>query len=759
MVPSFFFLLLVVFSLTESAPITINTYLGNGSPSSNGDGNPPSGATVNYPSGLAYDACSSTLYFSDNTGNRVRTVKSALVGAFAGTGLRSSTGDLGPALSATLNAPEGLAVAPDGSLFIVEQVGNRLRLVTPDGRISTAAGNGEASSLGDGGPASAATLNYPGPVVISPGGDVIISEVVGCRIRRIDAASGFIYTIIGNGVCTRTGDAGPAVLAQMFGSAGLAFDSKGSLLFSEYAGPGCGVRKIDTKGIVTTVVGVSASCSSSGDGGQALQGTINQPLLIFIDSADNLFIADHHGPTIRFVNSSSGVISTIAGQTGLQTPLGDGGAATSATLKGPGGFIILPDKTGLISDSNGNRIRSLSTLPFGPGRYASMRVCPTIDTYLGNGAPTSTGNGGPPGSATINVPTGMAFDICSSTLYLSDRYGNFVRSVRNAIVAVFAGTGVESSSGDLSPAVSATLDGPDGLAVAPDGSVYIIECDGNRLRLVAPNGIISTVAGTGDANSNGDGGPASAASINSPRRVAISPSGDLIISEAGGCRLRRIDASSGFIYTIIGNGTCARSGDTGLAALAQMGWGYGLAFDSQGNLFFSEYIASCRVRKIDTQGVVTTVVGASANCSTTGDGGQALQATIYYPNDIYLDSADNLFIADDFGFVLRFVSRLTGTISTIAGRVGLSSPLNDGGAATSATLYNPVGIIILPDSTALISDANNNRIRSLSTLPFGPAMPLCAFALPSTRTSEMVLARAPEMEALLALRLYTSPSM
>jgi serine/threonine-protein kinase len=228
-----------------------------------------------------------------------------------------------------------------------------------------------------------------------------------------------------------------------------------------------------------------------------LEASVSLPFDLQFDSADNLYISDASDHVVRFVSKASGIIITVAGQVRRYAPFIDTVAATFATLNSPEGFIILPDKTAFIGDSSNNRIRSLSALPFGPGRYNSLRACPTINTVLGNGTPISAGNGGPPSAATVNSPTGLAFDKCASTLYFSDRDGHSVRSIKNSIVSTFAGTGTGSSTGDLGPALSATLKRPDGLAVANGGSVYIVESEGNRLRMVAPNGYISTVAGTG----------------------------------------------------------------------------------------------------------------------------------------------------------------------------------------------------------------------------------------------------------------------
>lgn len=218
--------------------------------------------------------------------------------------------------------------------------------------------------------------------------------------------------------------------------------------------------------------------------------------------------------------------------------------------------------------------------------------------------------------------------------------------VNNSIVSAFAGTGANTSTGDGFSALLATLYNPDGLTVAPDGSLYITEYSGYRVRLVTPDGTVTTVAGTGAATSSGDFGPASAATLNQPRRVVASPVGDLFISEGLGCRIRRVDAVSGLIFTMVGNGVCARSGDSGPASLAQMGHGYGLAFDSEGILHFSEFSVVCGIRKIDASGIVSTTVGSSGSCTTSGDGGPAVQAGINNPLSIVFDAADNLYVVE-----------------------------------------------------------------------------------------------------------------
>ena len=290
----------------------------------------------------------------------------------------------------------------------------------------------------------------------------------------------------------------------------------------------------------------------------------------------------------------------------------------------------------------------------------------------------SSGDGGPALSAKIGCAAGLALD-GAGNLYVGDLDGNRIRRIdRNGIISTVAGIGEAGFGGDGGAATSAMLRRPTDIALDADGNLYIADSDNNRIRRVDAQGIITTVAGTGQRGFSGDGGPAAAAQLNlgstqadnrwvTPS-IALDAQGNLYISDSHNARIRKVDRQ-GIITTIAGTGEPTYSGDDGPATAAAISFPTGLAFDAEGILYVATasttFAFDSRIRKIDKHGTITTVVG-TGEPYFSGDGGPALAATIRDPWGIAFDSAGNLYIADAGNNRVRKVDR-DGTISTLAG--------------------------------------------------------------------------------------------
>ncbi len=293
-------------------------------------------------------------------------------------------------------------------------------------------------------------------------------------------------------------------------------------------------------------------------------------------------------------------------------------------------------------------------------------------------------------------------------------------SAQQAYVEI-AGNGIAGYSGDVGtpsagPATGARLNNPRGVAIDMAGNIYIADWLNHRLRKVTPSGAISAIAGTGVGATTGDNGNASMAALNLPMGVAIAPNGDIYVSEsASGGRIRRVSTSTGIITTVAGNGAASLAGDGGPGVNASLYSPGGIAFDNAGNLYVAD-IFNQRIRKLTAGGTITTVAGSSLSGTTggafSGDGGQAVMARLNNPNAVAVDLAGNLYIADTSNHRIRKVTT-AGVISTIAG-TGTPSLGGDGGPATSALLYNPTGIAIDSGGNIFISEAGNNRIRMIN---------------------------------------------
>ncbi len=351
----------------------------------------------------------------------------------------------------------------------------------------------------------------------------------------------------------------------------------------------------------------------------------------------------------------------------------------------------------------------------------------TITTFAGTGLAGYQGDHGPASQAEINRVVGLASD-ASGNIYLADQNNNVVRKVdTSGVITTFAGTGAASFSGDTGQATAATLSGPTGVCVGPSGDVFVNDLGNHRVRKIAAgSGIITTVAGSGSALSFGDGGQATAAGMNIPIRCAVDSGGNLYIVDQGAYAIRKV-TPAGVISTFAGvNNTPGFSGDNGPAAAALMNNPTAASFDSAGNMYVSDQF-NHRIRKIDTNGVITTFAGNGTG-TFAGDNGLATSASLNYPGETAMDSAGNLFIVDSANEVVREVSA-AGIISTVAGVPGTTGSGGDGGPPRSAQFNNPFALALDPLGNLYIGDINNNRVQEIVSLASGP--PACTYSLSS----------------------------
>jgi hypothetical protein len=288
------------------------------------------------------------------------------------------------------------------------------------------------------------------------------------------------------------------------------------------------VRRVFADGTIRTVAG-TGWFGDSGDGGPATAASFKDPIGVAVLPDGSFLIADAGAGRVRRV-SPTGIITTVAGN-GTRGFSGDGGPATAAEIFDPNGLAVLPDGGFLIAD----------------GDYVVRRVFPdgTITTVAGTGVQGFSGDGGPATAAQLNLPYSVAVTPDGGFL-IADSGNRRVRRVSpTGIITTVAGTGVPGSSGDGGAATAAQLNDPTGLATTPDGGFLIADFFGNRVRRVSPTGVISTLAGTGNLAvfRNGDGGPATAANIDLPFAVALTPSGGFVFSEEGNAAVRFVDSA------------------------------------------------------------------------------------------------------------------------------------------------------------------------------------------------------------------------
>lgn len=708
----------------DSATGTITNYAGNGTFAFSGDGGPATSTSLNVPQGLAVDTAGD-LYIADGFNGRIRKVDhiTGIITTVAG------NGDL-----------TGCGVADEGCPVV-----------------------------GDGGPATSARLFNPGGVAFDSAGNLYIADNQNYRVRKVDRGTGIITTVAGNGKrgCVNAsgcdggfssnGDDGPAIAAFLIQAVDVAVDSADTLYISDSGSNR--IRKVDSLGIITTYAG-DGQAGFSGDGGPATSASLNYPSGIFVDGAGNLYISDFVNGRIRKVAAAASgdgthQITTVAGKAGYCVGsfcyfgfAGDGGPATEATLDKPVDMIVDPAGNLFIADSfRNNRIRKVDSAGI-------------ITTFAGGGAYypyRHSGDGGPAINAGLNFPVAPTFD-AAGNLFFADLENNRVRKMdTSGLISTVAGDGyqvcdlTESGriecrgryAGDVGPAAEASLDAPAGVAVDGAGNVYILDAANHRVRKVDASGVITTFAGgngnqgqlglCGPGDNNrirsseeiGDGGPATSACVatspgHSPQGLAVDRAGNVYIADFWNRRIRRVD-TAGIITTWAGSGATGSTGDGGPATNASFSPGGSFAIDAAGNLFIIDIFGVGRVRKIDANPSAdgTRHISAFAGDGTEGyggDGGPATAAQLGIPIAVAVDVAGSVFISDLVNWVIRKVDP-AGIITTIAGRLreGFDYAFfcGDGGPAASACLYSPQGLAVDGTGNLYIADSGSDRIRRI----------------------------------------------
>ncbi len=682
-----------------------------------------------------------SLYIASLTSVREVNTSTGYLTTPAGTGWPGG-GSNSPANQTGLFAAEFATADGAGNVVIADTDNNQIQVVAKSngtfyGQKMTAkhiyrvAGNGAEGRAGDGGPARAAKLHYPGGVAVDSAGNLVIADTVNQEIRVVAESTGTfygqamtandIYTVAGNGQIGNGGRGGPATSAQLDYPTQVAVDGAGNLLIADAAAnrilvvadsTGTFYGQAMTAGDIYNVAG-DGHPGFSGDGGPARTAELTSPTAVTVDAAGNLVIADNGNNRVRVVADSTGTfygqamtahhIYTVAG-TGAAGFSGGGGPATSAKLNGPNGVAVDGSGNLVIADTNNNRIRVVAATT---GRFYGQEMT-AGDIYVVAGAGTAgfygsfSGDGGLATRAELNQPTGVTVDAAGNQV-IADTVNNRIRVVAESTgtfygqamtagdIYTVAGDGTAGYSGDGGPATSAELNDPEGVTVDAAGNLVIADEGNHRVRVAAEStgtfygqamtaGDIYTVAGDGTAGYSGDGGPATSAELAGPSEAAVDRCGNLVIADQGNNRIRVVAESTGTFY-----GQAMTAGD------------------------------------------IYTVAG-DGTAGYSGDGGPATSAELNAPSGVTLDAAGNLVIADQGNNRVRVAAECTGTfygqamtagdIYTVAGDGGFGFS-GDGGPATEAELGFGFGFMVVPAGVAVDAAGNlliaaDNRIRMVT---------------------------------------------
>ncbi|MBI2214822.1 MAG: hypothetical protein HYU52_14340 [Acidobacteria bacterium] len=603
-----------------------------------------------------------------------------------------------PATAVALYAPEDIHVDLEGNIIIAEPERHQIRRVAASsGVIVTIAGTGSLGSSGDGGQATAAALNKPSGVASDVSGNIYIADTFNNRVRRVDHVTGKITTFAG-GSGSGLGDGGPATAARLVWPTHVAADRFGNVFVNDSGD--IRIRRIDPNGRITTIAG-NGTNGFSGDGGPGSLASLYGPRGIAADSAGNVYVADYQNRRVRRIDATSGLISTFAGN-GSFGSTGDGGQATAAALHGPRDVWVDAIGNVLIGEINGSHVRRVDG------------ITGIISTIAGG--PCCDRNDGLPATTAYLEVDAIATD-ASGNLFVAETSQERVRRIDAAtrLVSTIAGIGPSGNAfiGDGGPATYAILSlsgSPEitrsrGVALDALGNVFIADQHASRIRRVdASTGFITTIAGGGTPSAGFSGIGAY------PSGVAVDRAGNLYVADPSYRRIRRVDAVTGLASAYAGGGTGGK-GDGGPATKAGLGSVSGLAIDSLDNLFL---IDDNSVRRIDAvTKIITTVAGTASAAGFSGDGGPATAAKLFLPSDIRVDANGNLFIADSANNRIRRVDHLSGTITTVAGS-GQFGFGGDGGAATAAKIWNPTSIAVDHMGNLYIADESNSRIRRVN---------------------------------------------
>jgi sugar lactone lactonase YvrE len=624
-------------------------------------------ARFNNPAAMAV-AADGTVYIADAGNFVIRKVSTAgVTSVFAGKPGESGNVDA-TGMDARFLTPVGLALASDGTLYVVDRESSTIRKITPAGEVTTLAGTNGESGHADG-VGAAARFDGPTSIAVGPDSNLYVTDTFGSTIRRI-APDGTVTTFAGTpGTPGSTNGVG---MAATFNSpVGLAFDSNGDLLVTDTGNSL--IRRITPAGVVTTFAGSGIAGAADGVGTAA---SFRFPFGIVVDADDNAYVSDTANHTVRKV-TPAGEVTTLAGTTG-EAGFVDG-AELTARFDTPTGLGLDAAGNLLLADTSNHVLRQVT--PAG-----------VVTTVIGR-ARTYGSTDGTGAAARFDSPSGLAMTNAGDLL-AADTFNHTLRRITSAgVVSTVAGSAGNSGSSNGS-GTEARFSSPQGLAADDVGNIYVADAASHLIRKVTPTGAVTTLAG-GAGQMGIANGAGTVARFSFPWALVLDLEGVVYSVDAGGHTVRRT-TPAGIVTTLAGSPNQFGSAD-GTGSVARFRNPRGIARDGEGNLYVSDW-GNHTIRKVTTAGVVTTVAGTATQAGAVDGVGSA--ARFRSPEGIAVDAAGNLYVADTGNALIRKITP-AGEVTTVAGTAGVLGVLP---GPLPGTLNVPRGLTIGLDGELYVTD-------------------------------------------------------
>jgi sugar lactone lactonase YvrE len=603
---------------------------------------PPGNGTslLNLPYGVAADGAG-TAYVADTANDAIeRVTAGGTVTTFAGAVGAAGSAD-GPAGTARFNQPRGLAIDGAGNLYVADTGNDTIRRISPDGSVTTLAGAAGTAGSADGA-GGAARFNQPSGVAVDGQGNVYVADAGNDTIRKITGA-GLVTTVAGSAGTPGSANGLPAA-ARFNQPAGVAVDAAGNLYVADEAN--AAIREIAAGGAVTTLAGMAGSPGYQ-DGPWA-SARFNQPHGIAVDNAGNLYVADTEDGAIRLIRAN-GLVTTLAGAG--ETPGRFNGEGSTTNFTYPFGVAVDPAGNIYVADTYRDRISV--------GAAISNYYFTTLAGTAGTAVSFADGTGS---AAGFNQPNGIALD-GAGNLFVADYGNDTIRKIApGGVVTTLAGSPGTAGSAD-GVGYNARFNQPSWVAVDGAGNVYVTDYANNTIRKVTSGGAVTTLAGLAGTTGSSDG-TGSAARFNGPSGIAVDDAGNLYVAETFNCTIRMI-TPNGTVTTLAGKAGAIGSAD-GNGSAARFYYPGGVALDRAGNLYVAD-IGNDTIRKLSPAGVVTTLAGASGQSGTADGIGST--GRFSNPLSVAVDAAGRVFVADASNNTIREVTPV-GQVVTVAGLPG-----------------------------------------------------------------------------------------